>query len=105
MKNDNLSVYSVILSATEKFGEGSKWTEVEKGVMKDHLDYLTNLYNKGTLLQAGRTEVLDLTTYGFLIFKAENIEKANEIAAKDPIVETGMMTAKVTPYKIALGLN
>ncbi len=105
MENNNLSVYSVILSATTKFGEGNNWTEVEKAVMKDHLEYLRNLYNEGTLLQAGRTEVLDLSTYGFLIYKAENDEKANEIAAKDPIVETGMMTAKVTPYKIAFGLN
>jgi uncharacterized protein YciI len=74
------------------------WTPEERKAIKEHMDNLKALFADGTILHAGRTTSFDEKMFGIVVFYAETLEKAKEIAAKDPGVKAGMMTTEVFPY-------
>ena len=77
-------------------------TPHENDVIDHHFNYLDTLMKKGTLVLAGRTLNNDPSTFGIVIFVAENEESARDIVANDPAVKEGVMTAELFPYRIAL---
>ena len=52
--------------------------------------------------RAGKTDGLDGKTFGLVIFEAEDLETARRTMMADPALVTGIMTADLYPYTIAL---
>jgi len=77
-------------------------SEFEEKTVSLHFNYLKDLVNKGIVHLAGLTQTHDETTFGIVIFFAADIAEARALAENDPAVKTGVMTAEVFPFKIAL---
>jgi len=84
-----------VIHIVPKYLDPTTW---DQKVIMDHMGRLKTLFDEGTLLHAGRTEQLDDKTFGIVIYYAESLEKAREIANADPGVMAGMMTVDVFPY-------
>jgi uncharacterized protein YciI len=76
-------------------------TREEAAIVEEHLVYLTELAEKGTVLLFGRTTNLDANVFGIVIFKADSKESAMKIMNNDPAVRKGVMSAELYPYRIA----
>lgn len=80
-------------------------TEAERAVIAEHFDYLQALARRGVVRLAGRC--LD-GGFGIVLLRVESIDgsggedEARAIAANDPAVHAGVMTAEVRPFRIAL---
>jgi uncharacterized protein len=70
----------------------------EEAAMKAHSDYLDQLAKETKFFLIG--PCLD-RAFGISIFEAESLEAACQMAARDPAVERGVMTAEVHPFRIA----
>jgi uncharacterized protein YciI len=77
-------------------------TEFESAIIDVHFDYLQKLNSEGYVLMAGRTLNTDETSFGIVIFTAENETNAKEIMLNDPAVKFQVMHAELFPYRIAL---
>ncbi len=76
-------------------------TEREEEIVGAHFAYLVGLRDRGILILAGRTQV-DEGTFGLVIYEADDEEAARRIATSDPSVDTGVFTAEVYPYAVAV---
>ncbi|MBZ0304270.1 MAG: YciI family protein [Anaerolineae bacterium] len=77
-------------------------TPEEAGITEQHFDYLNDLIGKGILILAGRTQNTGYSSFGIIIFKAENEVAAREIMLSDPAVRLRQFRAELYPYRIAL---
>jgi len=77
-------------------------TEREASVIGEHLAYLSELTDRGTVLMAGRTLTTDERTFGVAVLVASASEEAEAIMKNDPAVKYGVMRAELFPYRIAL---
>lgn len=80
----------------------TNWTDTDSAIAGRHFAHLKALTDKGTVILAGRTTVLDETTFGIVIVEADSLEAARKLMQSDPAVEGGIMTAEVFPYEIVL---
>ena len=78
------------------------WTPREEGIVETHFQYLKGLTEAGTMILVGRTQQMDVETFGIAIFEAASDDDARQIMENDPAVKGGIMTAKVYPFRIAL---
>lgn len=76
-------------------------TADEQALASAHLDYLTDLRDRGILILAGRTQE-PVGTFGIAIFEAPDAETARAITEADPAVAGGLFTATVHPYAVAV---
>ena len=74
-------------------------TPLEVQVMEAHFEYLKQSITDGTLVLAG--PCLD-ETFGVVVVRAENDEKARAFLLADPAVKSNVMTAELHPLKISL---
>ena len=81
------------------------WTESDNKFTSDHFNYLLDLKAKGQLVLAGKTDGLDETTYGIVIFKAENDEEAKKIMENDPAIRNNVMIGTLHKYSVAIFNN
>jgi uncharacterized protein YciI len=94
---ENRSTFICLIRPTRPgFAEQMLPEEVE--AMQAHSAYLDRLLNDITFHLIG--PCLD-RAFGVSIFDAESLEEAREIAAHDPSVERGVMTAEVHPFHIS----
>lgn len=77
-------------------------TDDEARAVARHFDYLRGLCEQGVVLLAGRTQTTDPGTIGLVVFQSIDDESARRLAAADPAVAAGVMTADVRPFGIAL---
>ena len=84
----------------EMLTEGS--TPEEDEIVSRHFAYLSDLTEKGLMILFGRTQTADESTFGIVIFEAEDESAARAIMENDPAVKNGGMTATLYPYKVAL---
>lgn len=77
-------------------------TDRENEVTESHFAYLSDLKDKGIIKLAGRTTHTDPTSFGIVIFEAENEEAARRIMAQDPAVKENVLAAQLFPFRIAL---
>ncbi|MBI5001249.1 MAG: hypothetical protein HZB92_06985 [Euryarchaeota archaeon] len=77
-------------------------TEEEGRIVGEHFLYLKKLTAKGVVLLAGRTLNIDPSSFGIVIYLAENEKEAKRIFEEDPAVRAGVFKGEVYPYKIAL---
>ncbi len=80
-------------------------TAQEAAVVAEHFAYLQDLTQRGIAILVGRTQTADAETFGLVVFQAPSEEEARQLMANDPTVKNGVMTAKLYPFRIALGLG
>lgn len=74
----------------------------EAKTVTNHFAYLEDLTEKGVMILMGRTQNNDESTFGIVIFEADDESAARTIMENDPAVRGGVMRAVLYPYKIAL---
>lgn len=74
-------------------------TSAEDEAVEAHFQYLKKATEVGIVLLAG--PCLD-DTFGVVIFKVENEDKAREFMLNDPVVSSNVMMAELHPMKISL---
>lgn len=94
--------YIYVLRPIERLRKEENWTETEENIVNEHFNSLVRLKEGGKLILAGKTGGLDDTTFGIVIFEADNDEEASAIMNSDPAVEKGVMTAELFPYRVAI---
>jgi uncharacterized protein YciI len=77
-------------------------TPAEEASVGAHFDYLVRLAREGVVLLAGRTLNEDPTTFGIVIFEADDADAARGIMRDDPAVRDGVFAAELFPYRIAV---
>ena len=80
----------------------SNWTKKDNDIVNLHFKYLQDLQAKGMITLVGKTDGLDESTYGIVIFKAESYEKAKEIMDNDPAIKQKIMVGVLQKFNIAL---
>ncbi len=93
-------LYTIQPTREELLTEGP--TPKEERIIGLHYNYLKDLTDKNVLILAGRTQNVDPTSFGIVIYKAISEEKAREIMENDPAVKEGIFSAKLFPYKLSL---
>ena len=84
----------------EMLTEGS--TPEEEEIVSRHFAYLSDLTEQGIMILVGRTQTADESTFGIVIFEAEDEATARAIMENDPAVKNGVMHATLYPYRVAL---
>jgi len=77
-------------------------TPEEAELVSQHFNYLKGLMEQGVVVLAGRTQNTDPSSFGIIIFKADDDEVAQAIVNNDPAVKNGVMRAELYLYQIAL---
>jgi uncharacterized protein YciI len=97
-----LQQYVYVLKLAPRFQDEVSWTEAENAVVAHHFERLVKAAESGQVIIAGRTtEPLD-KTFGLVIFEADSETAAREFMHSDPAVMTGLMTATLHPYAVAV---
>lgn len=96
----NQYLYRIQPTRPTMLSEGA--TPEEETIVSEHFAYLQNLNKQGIVLLAGRTLNTDSTSFGIIIFEAENDESAYSLMENDPAVKQGVMKAELFPYRVAL---
>lgn len=97
-----MKTYIYKLTLKEELTDINNWNKEDEEIVSKHLAYLTTLKDSGVVLLAGKTEGLDKTTYGIVIFKAKNLVLARDIMNNDPAIINKVMTGYLHEYNIAL---
>ena len=96
-------IYTLKVARLGQLTEGP--TAEEQAIVGRHFAYLQDLTEKGVAILVGRTQTAGADTLGIVIFQAASEVEAREIMANDPAVKNGVMTAKLFPFRISLGLG
>jgi uncharacterized protein YciI len=76
-------------------------TEEESRIVGEHYEYLQRLRAEGRLVLAGPSAVPG-DTFGLGIFDQNDRTEVEAIVAADPAITSGIMTAEIRPYRIAV---
>lgn len=74
-------------------------TEAELSIVADHFAHLQKALKAGRLVLAGRAED---GHPGIVVIYADSIEQARAFVQDDPAVRTGLFTAQLKPFRLAL---
>lgn len=77
-------------------------TAGEDAAVSAHFAYLQRLTDEDVVIMAGRTLNTDASSFGIVIFRAEDELAAQAIVDNDPAVRQRIMRAELFPYRIAL---
>lgn len=93
-------LYRIQPTRPEMLAEGPTPEEAE--VVSEHFEYLKNLTTRGVVALAGRTLNEDKSSFGIVLFDANDEEAARVIMNSDPAVRQGVMRAELFPFRVAL---
>ncbi len=91
-----------VLRVTPAFHDASKWTKKENDAVGRHFKRLSQASEAGKVIFAGKTTEPLNSTFGLVVFEAENESAARSFMESDPAVEAGVMSATLHPYSLAL---
>jgi len=77
-------------------------TAQETVLVEAHVQYLAGLTRQGTVLPAGRTLNEDASTSGIVLLDVPSKDAARATMEQDPAVASGVFTADLFPYRVAL---
>ena len=100
MEEKNHYIYLIEPSRPELVTDPDSWTEEKNWIGVDHFVYLRNAAEQGIVLLTGRSAVDDGPA--MVIFTADSIEKARNFMLSDPFIRSGLMFAKLFPFRVAL---
>lgn len=91
-----------VLRVSPAFHDPAKWTSQENDAVGRHFARLAEATKSGRVIFAGRTnEALD-RTFGLVVFEADDEASARQFMESDPAVLSGVMSATLHPYVLAL---
>lgn len=94
--------YVYVLRVAPALHDQAKWTQADNDAVSRHFARLAAATKAGQVIFAGKTtEPLD-TTFGLVVFEAENETVARQFMESDPAVVAGVMSATLHPYALAL---
>lgn len=94
--------YLYVLRLAPRLHDESAWTDADRASVGVHFQRLKAATEAGTVILAGRTaEPLD-RTFGLVVFEAPDDDAARAFMDADPTVASGVMTATLHPYAVAL---
>ena len=96
--------FCYLLSLREDLRDFKNWTEEENQIVGVHFNYLKGMLEGGKLVLAGRTVNMPMTDkdMGIAILETNTMEEAAEIMANDPAVKSGIMSAELFEFSLAL---
>lgn len=77
-------------------------TQEEQDITIQHFNYLKDLMDQGTVVLAGRTINTDPSSFGIVIFVAEDDNAAKQIMLNDPAIKNRIMRGEIFPYRMAI---
>jgi uncharacterized protein YciI len=99
---DRPRTYIYVLRLATKFQDEHAWTKEDHAVAQRHFERLKAAAEHGPVILAGRTEEPADKTFGIVIFEAPDEKAARVFMENDPAVKSGLMTADLHPYMIAV---
>jgi len=77
-----------------------EWTDADREVTARHIDYLRQGAAAGTVIVAGRSQ--DWLGPAIVIIEADDEAAARAFMEADPFLTSGLFTAALHPFKIAI---
>lgn len=99
---DRPKTYIYVLRLAQKFHDEGAWTKEDHAVAQRHFERLKAAAERGPVILAGRTDEAADKTFGIVIFEAPDTAAARTFMENDPAVKSGLMTAELHPYMIAV---
>jgi len=91
-----------VLHLVPRLHDDKAWTEQDKAAVDRHFNRFKEAIQSGQLILAGRTREAGDKTFGIAIFEATDEAAAQKFMEMDPAVATGVMTAELHPFAVAL---
>jgi len=99
---NNPKTFIYVLRLAPRFQNETAWTKENHAVAQRHFERLKAAAEHGPVILAGRTEEAADKTFGIVIFEAPDEKAARVFMENDPAVKSGLMTAELNPYLIAV---
>lgn len=99
---EKLEQYIYVLKPRADLLIEENWTDKENEAVERHFAYLKKLKSEGILILAGKTKGMDESTFGIVVLEAEDEAQARILMMEDPGVFSGIMSAELFPYHVAL---
>ena len=91
-----------LLKLVPRLYADSAWTKEDQAVLRRHFVRFQEAAKSGQLILAGRTSEPGDKTFGIAIFEALDEDAARKFMQEDPAVASGLMTAELHPFAVAL---
>lgn len=91
-----------VLRVAPAFHDTRNWTDKESATIARHYERLARATESGQVILAGRSNEALPDTFGIVIFEAENADAARQFMQSDPSVASGLMSATLHAYSVAL---
>lgn len=91
-----------VLRVVPEYHDAREWTDKEAAVVHAHFDRLSKATESRQIILAGRTNEALALTFGVVIFEADDADSAMKFMQADPAVLSGLMSATLHPYAVAL---
>lgn len=93
-------IYTIEPTRPELATDPDAWTEEENQIAAQHFAYLKQATEEGTVILAGRSP--DGVGPAVVIFEASSEDQARQFMENDPFMASGLMHAKLHPFRAAL---
>lgn len=94
--------YIYMLHLAPRLRVEAAWTDADRAAVAAHFDRLKRATEEGSVILAGRTREPLEATFGLVVFEAADDAAARAFMDGDPAVTSGVMTAELHPYAVAL---
>jgi uncharacterized protein len=91
-----------VLRLAPRLHADSAWTKEDNAALERHFARFQQAAKAGQLILAGRTSEPGDKTFGIAIFEAPDEDAARRFMEEDPAVASGLMTAELHPFAVAL---
>jgi uncharacterized protein YciI len=91
-----------VLHLVPRLYDDKAWTEADKAAVGRHFNRFKEATASSQLILAGRTAETGDKTFGIAIFEAADETAARKFMEADPAVTSGVMTAELHPFTVAL---
>ena len=94
--------FAYVLRPVPRLHDKAAWTPEDIAAVQKHFAYLKAATEKGQVILAGRTNEPEDKTFGIVVFDAVDEMAAKEFMNGDEAVKSGVMTAELHPFMVAL---
>lgn len=97
-----MNLYAYQLTLNPQYQDFSSWNQIVNDTLQAHANYLRQGLSEGKVVFVGRTDAGPKENFGLAIFKAAGAVEAEVFMKGDPVVQAGIMSAKVFPFKLLM---
>ncbi len=91
-----------VLHLVPRLYDDKNWTKEDNAALQRHFARFQEAIKTGQLILAGRTSESGDKTFGIAIFEANDEAAGRKFMEEDPAVASGLMTAELHPFAVAL---